>query len=69
MIIPNQKQALAELKPHGYGSTSLEGSGAGGKVRANRPNRKPRPFTAAGHASSPPTSPDFGGTGLKVMGS
>ena len=70
MIIPNQKQALAELKPHGYGNGSgTEISGAGGKVRANRPNRKPRPFTAAGHASSPPTSPDFGGTGLKVMGS
>ena len=68
MIIPNQKQALAELKPHGYGS-SAEISGAGGKVKTNRPTRKPRPFTAAGHASSPPTSPDFGGTGLKVMGS
>ena len=68
MIIPNQKQALAELKPHGYGS-GTEVSGAGGKVRANRPNRKPRPFTAASHASSPPTSRDFGGTGLKVMGS
>ena len=68
MIIPNQKQALEQLKPHGYGS-SMEASGAGGKVKTNRPNRKPRPFTPAGHASSPPTSPDFGGTGLKVMGS
>ena len=81
MIIPNQKQALAELKPHGYNRrTSVDSiasadlweaevSGAGGKVKTNRPNRKPRPFTPAGHASSPPTSPDFGGTGLKVMGS
>jgi len=45
-----------------------ERSGSGGKVKADA-NRFPRPITAAGHISSPPTSPDFGGTGLKVMGS
>jgi len=67
MIIPNQKQALAELRPHGYDSRTSEdaweASGAGGKVKTNRPNRRPRPFTPAGHANSPPTSPTAGGFG------
>jgi len=69
MIIPNQKQALEELKPHGYrGPNRLlsERSGSGGKIKAKK---FPRHITIAGHVSSPPTSPDFGGTGLKVMGS
>jgi hypothetical protein len=70
MIIPNQKQALEELKPHGYrGPNRLlsERSGPGGKIKAGA--GRPRHITIAGHVSSPPTSPDFGGTGLKVMGS
>jgi hypothetical protein len=45
-----------------------ERSGSGGKIKAHA-KKFPRPITAAGHVSSPPTSPDFGGTGLKVMGS
>lgn len=71
MIIPNQKQALEQLRPHGYrGPNRLmsERSGSGGKIKAEA-KRFPRPITVAGHVSSPPTSPDFGGTGLKVMGS
>ena len=71
MIIPNQKQALEQLKPHGYrGPNRLlsETSGPGGKIKANA-KKFPRHITIAGHVSSPPTSPDFGGTGLKVMGS
>ena len=70
MIIPNQKQALEELKPHGYrGPNRLlsERSGPGGKIKAG--TGRPRHISIAGHVSSPPTSPDFGGTGLKVMGS
>ena len=69
MIIPNQKQALERLRPHGYrGPNRLmsERSGSGGKIKSSR---FPRPITAAGNVSAPPTSPDFGGTGLKVMGS
>ena len=77
MKIPNSKQALEELekvRPIGEyrGANDLwpsAGGGQGGKVKTTRANRRPRPFTAAGHAGSPPTSPDFGGTGLKVMGS
>ena len=77
MIIKNQKQATEELerlRPIGESrgandSWPSEGGGQGGKVKTTRANRRPRPFTAAGHAGSPPTSPDFGATGLKVMGS
>jgi hypothetical protein len=70
--IQNQQQAAANLKPHGYRGPnrlmSAELSGSGGKVKSKR-YVKPRPITPAGNVGSPPTSPDFGGTGLKVMGS
>ena len=77
MKIQNQKHALEQLerlRPIGAyrganDSWPSEVGGQGGKVKTTRANRRPRPFTAAGHAGSPPTAPDFGGTGLKVMGS
>ena len=77
MKIPNSKQALEELekvRPIGEyrGANDLwpsEVGGQGGKVKTTRANRRPRPFTPAGHIGAPPTSPDLGGTGLKVMGS
>jgi hypothetical protein len=54
MIIPNQKQALEQLRPHGYrGPNRLmsERSGSGGKVKAHA-NKFPRPITAAGSVHS-----------------
>jgi hypothetical protein len=75
--IQNKKQALEQLealRPIGEyrGANDAwpsEVGGQGGKIKATRANSKPRPFTPAGHIGAPPTSPDFGGTGLKVMGS
>jgi hypothetical protein len=75
--IQNKKQALEQLealRPIGEyrGANDAwpsEVGGQGGKIKATRANSKPRPFTASGHIGAPPTSPDFGGTGLKVMGS
>ena len=77
MIIKNQKQATEELerlRPIGEirganDAWASEVGGQGGKIKATRANSRPRPFTPAGHVGAPPTSPDFGGTGLKVMGS
>jgi hypothetical protein len=74
--IQNKKQALEQLealRPIGEyrGANDAwpsEVGGQGGKIKATRANSKPRPFTPAGHIGAPPTSPDFGGTGLKVMG-
>ena len=69
MIIPNQKQALEELKPHGYrGPNRLlpETSGPGGKVKAGA--GRPRHITIAGHVSSAPTAGGFGSTGSQVVG-
>jgi hypothetical protein len=69
--IQNQQQAAASLKPHGYrGDVTLASDRTGntGRIKAKRFER-PRPITPAGNVGSPPTSPDFGGTGLKVMGS
>jgi|TARA_Y100001949_G_C15858928_1_gene274121 hypothetical protein len=76
-LIKNQKQATEELerlRPIGEirGANDAwpsEVGGQGGKIKATRANSRPRPFTPAGHIGAPPTSPDFGGTGLKVMGS
>ena len=76
MVIPNQQQALAELenlRPVGEyrGGNQVWPSEITrtGKIKKHAARfKKPRPITAAGNASSPPTSPDFGGTGLKVMG-
>ena len=69
MIIPNQKQALEQLKPHGYrGPNRLlsERSGPGGKIKAG--TGRPRHITIAGHVNSPPTAGGFGGTGSQVAG-
>ena len=67
--IQNQQQALENIRPHGYrGPNRLmatESSGSGGKIKSKR---YPRPITPAGNVGAPPTSPDFGGTGIKVMG-
>jgi hypothetical protein len=77
MKIQNQKQALEQLEAlrpigeyrGGNDAWPSEVGGQGGKIKTTRANRRPRPFTLAGFSDSPPTSPDFGGTGLKVMGS
>ena len=78
MVIPNQQQALADLenlRPVGdirggnrVWPSEITRTGKIKKHAARFKNQPPRPITAAGNASSPPTSPDFGGTGLKVMG-
>jgi hypothetical protein len=77
MVIPNQKQALADLeklRPVGEyrGGNQVWPSEITrtGKIKKHAARFKnPRPVTIAGNTDSPPTSPDFGGTGLKVMGS